>query len=106
MHKVAELRAKQAIEDAKEKKKERDELFRETRALEKKCLDLATNNNYGGRNDNGRSHTNEHSRTIAELSAFISRISERGDDDEKTVRRRREGKGTFCDWSWYRCKLN
>ena len=66
----AELRAKQAIEDAKEKKKERDELFRETRALEKKCLDLATNNNYGGRNNNGRSHTNEHSRTIAELSAL------------------------------------
>ncbi|CAL6434116.1 unnamed protein product [Bathycoccus prasinos] len=71
----AELRAKQAIEDAKEKKKERDELFRETRALEKKCLDLATNNNYGGRNNNGRSHTNEHSRTIAELSALSQELA-------------------------------
>jgi len=71
----AELRAKQAIEDAKEKKKERDELFRETRALEKKCLDLATNNNYGGRNDNGRSHMNEHSRTIAELSALSQELA-------------------------------
>ena len=71
----AELRAKQAIEDAKEKKKERDELFRETRALEKKCLDLATNNNYGGRNENGRSHTNEHSRTIAELSALSQELA-------------------------------
>ena len=71
----AELRAKQAIEDAKEKKKERDELFRETRALEKKCLDLATNNNYGERNDNGRSHTNEHSRTIAELSALSQELA-------------------------------
>jgi len=71
----AELRAKQAIEDAKEKKKERDELFRETRALEKKCLDLATNNNYGGRNNNGRSHMNEHSRTIAELSALSQELA-------------------------------
>ncbi|CAL6439810.1 unnamed protein product [Bathycoccus prasinos] len=82
----AELRAKQAIEDAKEKKKERDELFRETRALEKKCLDLATNNNYGGRNNNGRSHTNEHSRTIAELSALSQELAR----EEMVTRKRCE----------------
>ena len=72
----AELRAKQAVEDAKEKKKERDELFRETRALEKKCLDLATNSNYSGKNNSGGNHVmNEHSRTIAELSALSQELA-------------------------------
>jgi len=72
----AELRAKQAVEDAKEKKKERDELFRETRALEKRCLDLATNSNYSGKNNSGGNHVmNEHSRTIAELSALSQELA-------------------------------
>jgi hypothetical protein len=70
---AAELRAKSAIADAQDKKKERDELFQETRKLEAKCLDLAMQSSRSGRN--GHDMNNEHSRTIAELSALSQELA-------------------------------
>ena len=97
----AELRAKQALEDAKEKKKERDELFRETRALEKKCLELATNRN--GKNKNSGGHLNEHSRTITELSVLSQELAR----EEMMTRKRCEDVEKERDLlrlSWSQCK--
>ena len=48
-------------------------MFRETRALEKKCLELATNRN--GKNKNSGGHLNEHSRTITELSVLSQELA-------------------------------